>query len=346
MKNYFRIELNHGFYISDILSSDKAAYLESFKEKQITDQMLNIPHPYTDADAQGWIAQVAEEAKQQGRSLNWAIRDISGNLVGGIGFRGLDLGKSHKGELGYWLAKEFWNRGIMTEAVRLIVKFGFSELGLSRITAHIFSFNIGSEKVLLKSGFKLEGFLRKHYQKNGKLFDGKTYGILTETPEDFLIRESDKSDADTIKSLMTEFWGGEPLLVRGKNFFPSELPGFIALKGAKIAGFLFYIIEGSEAEVIVFEAFEKFHGLGTKLLNKLKNKARSLGIKRVHLTTHNDNLDALRFYQTRGFRLYEVHFNSMEQARRTKPSIPEYGDYAIPIRDEIDLELYISTEKP
>jgi hypothetical protein len=55
--------------------------------------------------------------------------------------------------------------------------------------------------------------------------------------------------------------------------------------------------------------------------------------------THNDNLDALRFYQRRGFSISGIRLNSMARARKIKPSIPLIGDYNIPIRDEIDLEM-------
>lgn len=167
---------------------------------------------------------------------------------------------------------------------------------------------------------------------------------LTQSVEDpvpILIRETNESDAPLIKALMDKFWGGEPLLVRDKNFFPSSLPGFLAFQGEKVSGFLFYTIEGDESEIIVFEAFDKFQGLGTKLLEQYKEKIRTLGIKRTYLMTHNDNLDALRFYQKRGFNICQIHLNSMDAARQKKPSIPVIGDYGIPICHEIDLEMFL-----
>jgi RimJ/RimL family protein N-acetyltransferase len=96
-------------------------------------------------------------------------------VVGGIGFAGLQVGKSHWAELGYWLAKPYWNLGVMTEAVKIVSNFAFKEFGLQRITAHVFSFNLGSARVLEKAGFQCEGVLRQHYKKDGKIFDGKLY---------------------------------------------------------------------------------------------------------------------------------------------------------------------------
>lgn len=169
------LKLNNSFLITDITPVDKPAYLEHLKEKQIYDQTLNIPYPYTEKDADWWINHITDETQKQGRSVNWGIRRQDGYLIGGIGYHGLEVGKSHKAELGYWLAKSYWGKGLMTEAVKKVVEFGFAELGLIRITANIFDFNTGSARVLEKSGFQLEGHLRKHYMKDGKIFDGKLY---------------------------------------------------------------------------------------------------------------------------------------------------------------------------
>ena len=173
-----KIELESGFSVSDITTADKAAYLEHLAEKQIHDQTLNIPYPYTEADADWWVIQVARETEKQGRSVNWAIRDKEARLVGGVGFHGLEIGKSHKAEIGYWLAKPHWGRGIMTHAIKKTTEYGFLEFGLERITANVFHFNLGSAKVLRKAGYQLEGHLRQHYKKNEKIFDGMLFSKL------------------------------------------------------------------------------------------------------------------------------------------------------------------------
>jgi [ribosomal protein S5]-alanine N-acetyltransferase len=86
---------------------------------------------------------------------------------------GIDLNniKEHKAEIGYWLGKDYWGQGIMTEAVRLITTYGFEKLGLRRIYAHVFVFNKASMTVLKKAGFKYEGKLRKHAKKGDKFLD-------------------------------------------------------------------------------------------------------------------------------------------------------------------------------
>jgi GNAT superfamily N-acetyltransferase len=79
---------------------------------------------------------------------------------------------------------------------------------------------------------------------------------------------------------------------------------------------------------------DQWTGVGTALLAAVERKAR-----RLWLLTTNDNVDALRFYQRRGFRLAELHPGGVEESRaRLKPEIPETGEYGIPIRDELILE--------
>lgn len=153
-------------------------------------------------------------------------------------------------------------------------------------------------------------------------------------------RETTLEDSDQTALIMKENWGGEPLIVRTRSYFPSKLNGIIAQSGEKWIGFLFYDIRGDDCEIIVFEVFEKFKGIGTKILEQLITIAQNKLCKRLYLMTHNDNLDALRFYQRRGFHICCIHINSMEIARKIKPC-PEIGDYGIPIRDEIDLELIL-----
>ena len=113
--------------------------------------------------------------------MNWAIREPGGVLVGGIGYHNLELGRSHRAELGYWLAKPYWGQGIMTGAVKRVTDLAFSEFDLVRVTAHVFAFNGGSARVLEKAGFQFEGLLRSHYKKDGKIFDGKLYAKVRES---------------------------------------------------------------------------------------------------------------------------------------------------------------------
>lgn len=155
------------------------------------------------------------------------------------------------------------------------------------------------------------------------------------------IRSATPADNSWLEELMIKDWGGLPLVIRGKKYYPSQLDGIIAENENVIAGFLFYEIRNQDCEIIVFEVFDKFKGTGTILLDKLKDIARHKKCSRIYLMTTNDNLDALRFYQKRNFHICGIHIDSVRISRKIKPTIGMTGDYEIPVRDEIDLEFLI-----
>jgi RimJ/RimL family protein N-acetyltransferase len=131
-----------------------------------------------DADADAWLTLAARITEQQGRPVVFAIRNANHALIGGCGFDGLQVGTSHQAEVAYWLAKPFWGRGIMTAVVGRLCRHAFEEFGLVKITAHIFSDNRASARVLEKCGFQEEGFLRKHYLKDGQFLDARPFALL------------------------------------------------------------------------------------------------------------------------------------------------------------------------
>src|SRR5262245_43179241 len=101
--------------------------------------------------------------------------EIEGAAAGGIGVHlGEDVHR-HAATVGYWLGEEFWGRGIMTEAVTAVTNFCFKNFPLRRISAEVFANNLASARVLEKAGFILEGRLRNHVLKDGKLLDSLLY---------------------------------------------------------------------------------------------------------------------------------------------------------------------------
>ncbi len=116
-------------------------------------------------------------------------------------------------------------------------------------------------------------------------------------------------------------------------------PSLVAIVDGRLAGVLTYVIDGAACEVLTLHAAERFGGAGSALLDAVREVARAAGCMRLWLVTTNDNVDALRFYQRRGFRLVAVHAGAVDAARaRLKPEIPEAGDHGIPLRDELELE--------
>lgn len=172
----FRLAINDQIYLSPLSPGDIPLLIEYLNEQDIYERTLRVPSPYAAADAEKFLAFAAEATQKHGHPLNFAIRQQGGALIGGLGFDGLANG--HRAEIGYWLAKPFWGRGIMTDVVRGACEFAVTTWGLVRVTAHVFESNLASARVLEKCGFVLEGRLRKHHLKDGKFLDSRLYALV------------------------------------------------------------------------------------------------------------------------------------------------------------------------
>jgi GNAT superfamily N-acetyltransferase len=115
------------------------------------------------------------------------------------------------------------------------------------------------------------------------------------------------------------------------------------LDGKRIVGLATYEISHQDCQLLTIDAFERSHGIGSRLLEAVTDQARAAGCRRMWLITTNDNLDAVRFYQRRGMRLVAIHPGAVDHARELKPTIPEFGHYGIPIRDELEFEVELSS---
>jgi ribosomal-protein-alanine N-acetyltransferase len=178
LRSVMNLEVSNGIRLTEIRRSDQDALIEFLNDRDVNATTVRIPFPYTAADAEDWFTTVGQLTRQNGQPVNWAIRNEADKLIGDIGLE-LEAGcRSHRAEIGYWLAKPFWGRGIMTAVVKAVCQHAFENLGLARITAHVFSFNDASARVLQKCGFEQEGYMKKHYLKDGKFIDAKAYGLV------------------------------------------------------------------------------------------------------------------------------------------------------------------------
>jgi RimJ/RimL family protein N-acetyltransferase len=114
-----------------------------------------IPYPYPDGLAENWISGHAEK-RARGAAYIFAI-EHEGALIGSIGLER----RSHRGddayELGYWIAEDWWGRGLASEAAARMVRFALDELGAPRLTSGHFNENPASGRVLEKCGFRVTG---------------------------------------------------------------------------------------------------------------------------------------------------------------------------------------------
>lgn len=172
------VELPNGIRLTEIRRSDQDALIVFLNDRMIYELTKRIPFPYTTADADEWFAMVEKMTAEAGQSVAWAIRNKDGKLIGDVGLDWPGPYRLHRAEIGYWLAKPFWGRGIMTDVVKAVCQHGFDKLGLAKINAHVFSFNEASARVLEKCGFEQEGYLRRHTVKDGRFIDSKVFGLV------------------------------------------------------------------------------------------------------------------------------------------------------------------------
>jgi GNAT superfamily N-acetyltransferase len=137
-------------------------------------------------------------------------------------------------------------------------------------------------------------------------------------------------------------WGMRSPVSRGRLTEDASVPpGFLAERG----GTRVYVLvrqDGDELEVVAIRSLEQRAGIGTPLLLAAEAEARRLGCVRAWLVTTNDDLDAIRFYQRRGWELAALHRDALDESRRLKPEISEVGEYGIPMRHELEFELLIT----
>ena len=151
------------------------------------------------------------------------------------------------------------------------------------------------------------------------------------------IRAATDADQEKKNNALVEHWGSTRIVTRGRIHATDQLPCLIAEVDGEMVGFLTYEIYGQECELISINAFESGKGIGTALLKRLREIAEENNCRGIWLITTNDNVEAMRFYQIKGFYFVAVHRDAVMAARRLKPEIPVIGNHGIPIRDEIEL---------
>ena len=154
-------------------AKDLAAALSNTK---IQDNLRDgLPYPYTEQDGIDYIS--AMLSADENDTFAFAIT-VEEKVIGSIGvFR---QGNIHRqtAEVGYYIAEEYWGKGIMTEAIKQACKYVFDKSDIIRIYAEPFAYNAASCRVLEKAGFQYKGTLRKNAVKNGKIIDMKMYSLL------------------------------------------------------------------------------------------------------------------------------------------------------------------------
>ncbi len=153
---------------------DAARLSEIANNPKIAQNMRdNFPHPYSLSDAKNFIRQIS----LQHDAKVWAVC-LDEQLIGAIGIHPQQDVMRYSAEIGYWIAEEYWGRGITTQILSEMVPAIFETMPLERIYAVVFESNPASIKVLEKVGFIKEGTLRRAIFKNGAFQDAEMMAIL------------------------------------------------------------------------------------------------------------------------------------------------------------------------
>jgi len=153
------------------------------------------------------------------------------------------------------------------------------------------------------------------------------------------LRRLSRDDLPRLRQFWIEHWGGEEMIARGNIYRPEQLEGFVIEEDEEWIGLLTFLVKDGDCEVISLDSLHQGQGLGSRLIDQVIQEARRQGCRRLFLITTNDNLNALGFYQRRGFEIAAVYRGAVNESRKRKPGIPLVGYDNIPLRDEIEVEM-------
>jgi RimJ/RimL family protein N-acetyltransferase len=154
-------------------NGDEESLVYHANNRKIWDNVDDLfPYPYTMEHAVQWV----EKCRHENPPKNFAII-VDGNAVGGIGIVIKEGIRRKTAEIGYWLGEKFWNKGIVTEAVKAVTEYSFSQFDICRVQATVFPDNIASQRVLEKAGYVLEARLKCAIIKNEVIMDEMIFSI-------------------------------------------------------------------------------------------------------------------------------------------------------------------------
>jgi len=169
------MELKSGnIVLRPLRTKDAERLVELANNEKISRNLRDgFPHPYTMDDAKGFLQIFSDQDP-----VTFFGIDYCGEYVGNISLvMGQDIYRK-SAEIGYFLGEPYWNKGIASEAVKLITGYGFNTLGIIRIHTGIFEYNTASMRVLEKCGFEKEGIFRKSIFKQNKVWDEIRYAKI------------------------------------------------------------------------------------------------------------------------------------------------------------------------
>ena len=144
-----------------------------------------------------------------------------------------------------------------------------------------------------------------------------------------------------VNTFIKEHWYTTTMIIRGRVIDMTKTEGFYFSDGENIIGLITYIVYDNILEITSLDSLQENQGIGSKLIETVIHEAKERKVQKIVLITTNDNINAIRFYQKRGFDMAHLFRNALDISRELKPEIPLIGENSIPLRHEIEFELSI-----
>ena len=151
------------------------------------------------------------------------------------------------------------------------------------------------------------------------------------------LKRLEELDRARVNAFLISRWFSLEMLVHGETIDLSNVQGKAILESEEIIGMITWRTLDDALEILSLDSLHEGQGIGTILLEQAVAEAKKQRLRRLVLTTTNDALRALRFYQRRGFDLLCLRRGAVDEARKKKPQIPLTGENGIPLHHEIDL---------
>ena len=149
------------------------------------------------------------------------------------------------------------------------------------------------------------------------------------------------SDRTLVDEFIRQQWYTTTMIIRGKEVDMTQTEGFYVKEQEDIIGLITYLVSDDVPEVTSLNSLRENQGIGSKLVDAVIREAKDRKLKKILVVTTNDNINAIKFYQKRGFDMARLYHNALDISRKIKPEIPLIGDHSIPLRHEIEFELLI-----
>lgn len=148
----------------------------------------------------------------------------------------------------------------------------------------------------------------------------------------------DRQNRNLINAFIRQHWYTTTMILRGKEIDLAEAEGFYFSEEENIVGLITYIVYKDVLEITSLDSLRENQGIGSRLVDAVIHEAKERNCKKIVLITTNDNIQAMKFYQKRGFDMAHLYRNALDISRKRKPEIPLIGENGIPLRHEIEFE--------